>query len=42
MAMPVIGKASFDLELLAGEAEVIGFGARDCDGFAEGFVLELR
>ncbi len=41
MAVPVIGKAGFDLEVLPGKAQIIGFGARQRDGFAEGFVLGL-
>ena len=36
MPVPVVGEAGFDLEVLAGEAEVVGLGAGDGDGLAPG------
>lgn len=41
MAVVVVGEAGFDLEVLAGEADVVGLGAGDGDRFAKWFVEGL-
>jgi len=42
MAVPVVGEAGFDLEVLAGEAEIEGLGAGDRVGLAPGLVAGLH